>query len=86
MAGISYRLYLSHKIALHLVETRVVSARHLHGLTAFACYALALLVASALLHYLIERPSLRWRDRVGPARNGAWATAARPAIERVDRR
>jgi peptidoglycan/LPS O-acetylase OafA/YrhL len=33
----------------------------------FAIFAVATLAVGALLHYLVERPFLRWRDRRGPA-------------------
>lgn len=63
LAAISYSLYLSHKIALHLVHVWV--APSLPGLRVplFLTYALAVLLAGALLHYVVERPFLRWRDR-----------------------
>lgn len=65
VAGISYSLYLSHKIALHLVQVYV--GPHLHGLAIFPVYAVAVLSAGSLLHYLVERPFLRLRDRRRPA-------------------
>lgn len=61
IAGISYSLYLSHKIALHLVQ--VAFGGRLHGPALFALYAVAILALGALLHYLVERPFLRLRDR-----------------------
>jgi len=61
LAAISYSLYLSHKIAFHLVHQAI--APSLHGVVRFAAYALASVVLGAALHYLVERPFLRWRDR-----------------------
>lgn len=67
LARASYSLYLSHKLAFAMVE------RHLDGYLAdhrylrFAIFAVATLAVGALLHYAVERPFLRWRDRRGPA-------------------
>ena len=63
IAAISYSLYLSHKIALHWVQVTFGAPLHGHGVLAFAAYALAILALGAALHYLIERPFLRRRDR-----------------------
>lgn len=60
IAAMSYSLYLSHKIAYHLAQPWVQA--HLHGIAAFAAYALAALVLGAALHLAVERPALRWRD------------------------
>jgi len=64
LARISYSLYLSHKLALHAVATWWVEPWQLHGWAAFALYALGVLALGAALHYAVERPFLRWRDRV----------------------
>ena len=63
LAAISYSLYLSHKIALHLVQVTLAAPLRDHGVLAFATYALAVLLLGAALHYGVERPCLRWRDR-----------------------
>jgi peptidoglycan/LPS O-acetylase OafA/YrhL len=63
IAGISYSLYLSHKLAFHWVQTTFATRLEGHGLLAFSIYALAVLLLGAMLHYLIERPFLRLRDR-----------------------
>lgn len=60
LAAISYSLYLSHKIAFHLAQPWIEA--HLHGVAAFAAYAVAALALGGLLHAAIERPALRWRD------------------------
>jgi peptidoglycan/LPS O-acetylase OafA/YrhL len=65
IAAISYSLYLSHKLAFHFVQARFGAALQRHGAIAFASYALAVLVVGATLHYLIERPFLRLRERRG---------------------
>lgn len=62
LALASYSLYLSHKGVFHLVQKALVAYPQVHGLAAFACYALATLLAGALLHYAVERPFLRLRD------------------------
>jgi peptidoglycan/LPS O-acetylase OafA/YrhL len=63
VAAISYSLYLSHKIAFHLVSVTWGDALEGKGLLAFACYAIATVMLGAALHYAIERPFLRLRDR-----------------------
>ncbi|HEU4670044.1 MAG TPA: acyltransferase [Dyella sp.] len=61
LAGISYSLYLSHKIAYHLVQ--VVLDGRLHGVVLFAVYAAAALALGSVLHLAVERPFLRLRER-----------------------
>ncbi|AND67912.1 DNA-dirted RNA polymerase [Dyella thiooxydans] len=72
LAGISYSLYLSHKIAYHLVQ--VALGEHLHGVAIFVVYAAAALAMGSVLHMAVERPFLRLRDRSRPRGLGA-ATA-----------
>jgi peptidoglycan/LPS O-acetylase OafA/YrhL len=62
LALASYSLYLSHKGVFHLVHQALAAYPQIHGLAAFACYALATLLGGALLHYAVERPFLRLRD------------------------
>jgi len=77
IAAISYSLYLSHKIAFHLVSASWGEALDGKGLLAFACYALATASIGAALHYSVERPLLRLRDRrSAPATNEAAASPA----------
>jgi peptidoglycan/LPS O-acetylase OafA/YrhL len=67
LAGASYSLYLSHKLVFALVERgldgRWADDRYLR----FGLFAAATLAGGALLHYAVERPFLRWRDRRVPA-------------------
>lgn len=63
IAAISYSLYLSHKMAFHLVSEHLPPWLPPSGLMLFAIYALAALAGRAALHYLVERPFLRWRER-----------------------
>jgi peptidoglycan/LPS O-acetylase OafA/YrhL len=78
IAGISYSLYLSHKLALHFVETTFGASLQSHGAIAFATYALAVLLLGAVLHYAVERPFLRLRDR-RRLRSSAGTLAETPA-------
>ena len=64
LARISYSLYLSHKLALHAVATWLVQPWQLHGLAAFVLYAIGVLAVGAALHYAVEQPFLRWRERI----------------------
>jgi len=77
IAAISYSLYLSHKIAFHLVQEALAPSLQGHGdALQFATYALATVLLGAALHYLVERPFLRWRDRRAVASNSALASSA----------
>lgn len=78
IAGISYSLYLSHKLAMHAVHDALSNWPAVHGLIAFAVYALAIAVTGALLHYAIERPFLHLRTRLarGTSRRLAETQAA----------
>ncbi|MBD8879745.1 acyltransferase [Rhodanobacter sp. 7MK24] len=77
VAGISYSLYLSHKLAMHAVYETLPQWPMVHGIAAFAAYALAILAAGALLHYAVERPFLRLRARLmeGPRKHGVMQAA-----------
>lgn len=70
LAAISYSLYLSHKIALHLVQVWLAPSMAGSRVLLFLSYALAVLLLGALLHYAVERPFLRWRDRRQQTRAG----------------
>jgi peptidoglycan/LPS O-acetylase OafA/YrhL len=63
IAAVSYSLYLSHKLAMHRVESLLATHPDIHGLVAFAAYAVVILATGALLHYTVERPFLRLRSR-----------------------
>jgi len=63
IAAISYSLYLSHKIAFHVADISWSEWLEGRGLLAFACYAAFTLLLGAALHYAVERPFLKLRDR-----------------------
>lgn len=65
LAAISYSLYLSHKLAMHAVHTWLAPALPLQGVALFPVYAAVILAVGAALHYLVERPGLMLRDRLG---------------------
>ena len=70
IATISYSLYLSHKIAFHVVHAVVAPSMQGYDVLLFLTYSLAALLLGAALHYLVERPFLRWRDqRVNASRS-----------------
>jgi len=64
LAAISYSLYLVHKGVFHLVETAWGPALEGRGVVAFCAYGIAALLAGAALHYAVERPFLRLRERM----------------------
>lgn len=79
IAAISYSLYLSHKMAFHVVETLFGTQLQGRGVFAFVCYALAAVLAGAMLHYAIERPFLRLRERRSSVlADGSVKVAAQP--------
>ena len=63
LARASYSLYLCHKLVFTLVQTSLDGQMAEHRFLRFGIYAVATLAGGALLHYAIERPFLRWRDR-----------------------
>ncbi|UHQ25028.1 acyltransferase [Lysobacter sp. 5GHs7-4] len=63
LALTSYSLYLIHKPVFHLVDTHLGTQLQGQGVLAFAVYAAATLAAGAVLHYSVERPFLRLRER-----------------------
>lgn len=69
LAAVSYSLYLSHKIAMHLVHVTIAPSMEEQGWLLFGVYALAILAAGAALHYLVERPGLWLRDRLSGSRS-----------------
>ncbi|BFI95939.1 MAG: acyltransferase [Rhodanobacter sp.] len=83
IAGISYSLYLSHKLPMHAVHEALARWPAVHGLAAFALHAVAILATGALLHYAIERPFLRLRAGlgIGHRRDPAEPRLATPALD-----
>jgi peptidoglycan/LPS O-acetylase OafA/YrhL len=63
LAGISYSLYLSHKVVFTLLASALAEHLARYGLVRFALFAVVTLAGGALLHHMVERPFLRWRDR-----------------------
>ncbi|WP_109127289.1 acyltransferase [Dyella sp. C11] len=64
LAAVSYSLYLSHKAVFHVTERVAGSWLDGHGILTFVGYASAVLGVGALLHVGVERPCLKWRERV----------------------
>jgi len=63
IAAISYSLYLSHKLVFAAVDRTLGEALAGQGFAMFAVYAVATLAGGAALHYAVERPFLRLRER-----------------------
>lgn len=65
IATISYSLYLTHKQIIHLTQQLLVGPDGDHdSYWLFAACAFTSLVAATLLHFAVERPFLKWRDRL----------------------
>lgn len=76
IAAIAYSLYLSHKMAFHLVHETFATPLRGQGVLMFALYAMAVLLLGASLHYLVERPFLQLRERRQVGRVAAQLAAA----------
>jgi len=63
IAALSYSLYLSHKLVFRAVDNALGPWLQGRPVVAFAVYAAAVLLAGAALHYAVERPFLRLRER-----------------------
>jgi peptidoglycan/LPS O-acetylase OafA/YrhL len=63
LAVASYSIYLSHKGIFMLVQAALGKQLAEHGFVRFAIYVVATFAGGAVLHYSVERPLLRWRDR-----------------------
>jgi peptidoglycan/LPS O-acetylase OafA/YrhL len=64
LAAISYSLYLVHKAVFHAVQAQWGEQLADKGFTAFLTYGAAAIAAGAALHYSVERPFLRLRERL----------------------
>lgn len=64
LAGISYSLYLVHKAIYHFIQAHWGTMLAGHGLLAFVVYGSTAIAAGAALHYVVERPFLRLRERL----------------------
>ena len=65
IAGISYSLYLSHKLAFHVVSVTWTPTLTENRALTIMIYTAAVLAFGTLLHYGVERPFLALRDRRG---------------------
>jgi len=75
LALVSYSLYLSHKLVFHAVHGWLATHPQVQGVAAFALYAMFTLAGGALLHYTVEGPFLRLRDRLQGRRESRTALA-----------
>jgi peptidoglycan/LPS O-acetylase OafA/YrhL len=64
IAAISYSLYLVHKPMYHVVQSHWGDALTGTGFFAFCVYGLTAIAAGATLHYAVERPFLKLRERL----------------------
>jgi peptidoglycan/LPS O-acetylase OafA/YrhL len=63
IAGASYSLYLTHKATLKIASRYLPASLDHRGIVTFLCCVLVVVCVAAVLHYLVERPFLRLRDR-----------------------
>ena len=78
LAHTSYSLYLSHKLVFAFMDRCLDGHLADHRFLRFGLFAVATLAGGALLHYAVERPFLRWRDR--RAKAAASATLSPPKV------
>lgn len=63
IAGASYSIYLTHKATLKIASHYLPELLKNRGIVTFLCCVPVAVAVAALLHYLVERPFLRLRDR-----------------------
>jgi hypothetical protein len=61
--GASYSMYLTHKATLNIASHHIPEFLKKRGIVTSLCCVLVVFCVAALLHYLVERPFLRLRDR-----------------------
>lgn len=65
LATLSYSIYLSHKIVIHVVQLLLEKTGiDVKGNTAFLVCMFVCILVALLMHLLVEKPILRWRSRV----------------------
>ena len=65
LATLSYSLYLTHKASIHVAQHQLAkTGLDASGNAMFVCCIAASLLGALALHLAVERPFLRWRDRV----------------------
>ena len=65
IATLSYSIYLSHKIVIHLVQKLLESfGMDKNGVLCMLICAVCVAAAALVMRYLIEKPALRWRNRL----------------------
>jgi peptidoglycan/LPS O-acetylase OafA/YrhL len=79
LALTSYSLYLTHKAVFHLTRATLGKQMDGYGVAVFLVYTVAVLLAGSLLHYVVERPFLRWRERFWKPTSDALPASTAPA-------
>ena len=65
LAALSYGIYLSHKLIIHAVQHLLEKAgMDKNSNLAMLCCVACCIAGALLLRYLVEKPSLKLRDRV----------------------
>jgi peptidoglycan/LPS O-acetylase OafA/YrhL len=81
LATLSYAFYLSHKACVHIAQRGLARAGlAANGNIMFVCCLAASLLGALALHLTVERPFLRWRDRVLQRRRARLARSSSPAL------
>jgi peptidoglycan/LPS O-acetylase OafA/YrhL len=68
LAVLAYSLYLTHKVVMHLDRLLLADWLPLEGIVGLAVYYASSWAVAAMLYLLIERPFLRFRERLLPGR------------------
>jgi peptidoglycan/LPS O-acetylase OafA/YrhL len=76
VAAVAYSLYLSHKIVYHLVVLALGAQAKAHPELAVVLAGCAAAAVGTLLYLAVERPFLRWRDRLQAQETRAVVAAA----------
>lgn len=65
IATLSYAIYLSHKIVIHLVQTQIERFGYdKNSVFAMVICIVCVLLAALLIRYLIEKPALKMRNKI----------------------
>ena len=79
ISTLAFSLYLTHKSAYHLVREHLDTLAGGSNLLALATHGIAALLCATLLYLLVERPSLRLRERLLRRERAAGAVSLRTA-------
>jgi peptidoglycan/LPS O-acetylase OafA/YrhL len=82
LAMLAYSLYLTHKAVMHLDRLLLADWLPLKGITGLAIYGASSCAVAVALYLLVERPFLRFRERLLPGRSVRGPSSPRVAWQK----